>query len=611
MEASAILKKVPENPNLIDNDPESDLVLNYEDLLDYFSVDYQKSGPYLIIGLNYPEQCWVIYISVVKQQMAGLMNIILPLLIESKTIFLIPQNSAIHTLILDGGLGYSHVGKIIAIYPNNLKAANDLAKQLVPATSAFNGPVIPFLRQLGGCLFADFETCGLPLNSSNQAINNSQSIEWPFKNIAEGKIPKNRKWLKRKYFQVQVLKNDVKGIVYKGLNLNKWSNIQWCIIKQGKRDQGWDNAGRNIKDRLKWQFELQTNLIGIVPLPSAIDFFEENGDTYLIMEYIEGISLEEALANLQNGTIWYSLEKDKQLLVINYLLQVVEITSSLHSQGYIHRDLSPANFMVNHKNEVIAIDIELCYDFKNNCPKPAYTLGTPGYMSPAQSSMESPQIADDIYGLGGMLLNAFTGMFPTKFNCRNTDVLFKSMNYFIGNHRLASLICACLSEDCKLRPELNSIKHNLELYHSILLTNRNNNETQKVPLPDTESLKYLTENIIRALSTSPLLGKEEKWYSKSINNDPSIANEIKSYEWYPYFNSGTSGIMYTLTIADQYGFGLDKNWNLFNANFSYLKQHFENNIGKPDPGLYSGAAGFCVVMAKMIRFGILEKSIQT
>lgn len=577
---------------------------NYEALLNRYDILYSHNGPYLQAGENAGQTGWVIYISVVKQQIAEMLEAIFPILESPGITFTIPESSNVHDLLLQGGLGYDLIGKIITIYPGSSIKALPVVERLLCTTKIFNGPDIPAAKHLGSCVYSGYD------NQTDFTSNiNKDDRTWPFQAICREPKVKVRKLLNRKYLILETLKGDVKGNVYKGLNISKWSNIHWCLIKQGKFNQCYDDAGRTIKDRLQWQYGVQSELDGLISIPHPIDFFDSGNDAYLIMEFIDGNSLNDILNILQKGKVWFALEKENQTAIINLLLKLVGLIQGLHTCGFIHRDLSPVNFMITKDNRVVAIDIELCYNYKTNHPEPFFTLGTPGYMSPAQTGMKMPVIEDDLFGIGGLLIKALTGISPTKLSLYNTDNLYADLNYFIGNQRIAILICSSLSDDPGQRPNLDSIKHALEVFYSVLLTGAKPGLKEVIITNDFPALKTMIDTALKSFWQRPLANKDGKWHSKTVSENLHFANESKSLSYYPGFFKGASGIIYLFTIADYFSLDLSENRDAFYLNFNEVKSFFEVHSNNCDPGLNNGAAGFCVVLATLIKYGQLERGI--
>ncbi|WP_432328163.1 lanthionine synthetase LanC family protein [Mucilaginibacter sp. P25] len=207
---------------------------------------------------------------------------------------------------------------------------------------------------------------------------------------------------------------------------------------------------------------------GILPKPIA--YFELNGDAFFSMEYKECVSLTEKAAELSEGHTWRFVLVERKRAMIAYLLQIVKILGIFHEEKIVHRDVTATNFIVTRTGQVFAIDIELSYDLGSPARTAAFTLGTPGYMSPAQTACSEPAFADDIYSLGALLISVLTGLLPNRLNHVEMELLEKSLSWFIESRSLVSLITLCLSEDPASRPSLSEIRHVLELYDTVLTT---------------------------------------------------------------------------------------------------------------------------------------------
>jgi serine/threonine protein kinase len=570
----------------------------YEYLLGDANIAYEKNGIYLIVGEYRQLAGWIIFISSVHTQFPVLLKTILPELIRFKVTFTIPENSFVYSNLMEGGLGYDQVGKIISLYPENESDASDLATSLVQLTQSFNGPIIPTAKHLGGCIYAEYR------NSTGYKTN----VKWPFVNFKANNRLRASKWLNRKYFLYQCLKNDVKGNVYKSLDFSKWNDIKWCIVKQGNNFQCFDNCGRDISDRLRWQHEMLKVLNEKINVPAAIDYIKTDWHSYLVMEMIDGISLYEAVNIQQQGKHWVFLDDPAKLQVIGYLIQIADLIGNMHSLGYVHRDLNPMNFMVTNDQKVVAIDVELCYNFKEHLPDPAFSLGTEGYMSPAQRIGERPEIADDIFGIGGLLLRAFTGISPTKFNKSEHEALYNNLQFFINNHRLSAMICSCFNQNPQTRPSLKSIKHNLDLYYSLILTGGQAEADEKRTSATFDSVKTIVNKAIETLWNYPLLGKNNLWYSKTVTEQQVVANGFNSLSWYPGLYNGSSGIIYTLAIAESSAFNLECGLRIIEDNLSQLKK-IQGKNSEMAGGFFYGSPGLGLITALLIRNNFIEKSI--
>ena len=111
-------------------------------------------------------------------------------------------------------------------------------------------------------------------------------------------------------------------------------------------------------------------------LPTVLDFIEDNGAIYTVMDYIPGESFESML---KRGV------KFSQAQVVRYAAQLAEVLAYLHEQNppIIHGDIKPANIMLTPENNICLIDFNISQTEGNTAVK---NLGyTPGYASPEQT----------------------------------------------------------------------------------------------------------------------------------------------------------------------------------------------------------------------------------
>ncbi|HUN24393.1 MAG TPA: FHA domain-containing serine/threonine-protein kinase [Anaerolineales bacterium] len=130
--------------------------------------------------------------------------------------------------------------------------------------------------------------------------------------------------------------------------------------------------------------------------------------TFLVLKYIEGLSLEEVLA------------REKTLSVINTLAlgrQVVLALAELHARGVVHRDLKTANIMIGVDNQVQLVDFGISKRLESNTLSPisGQFMGNLQTASPEQMrDARSVDIRSDLYSLGVVLAQCLTGKTPTR-----------------------------------------------------------------------------------------------------------------------------------------------------------------------------------------------------
>jgi serine/threonine-protein kinase len=143
-------------------------------------------------------------------------------------------------------------------------------------------------------------------------------------------------------------------------------------------------------------------------LTAVTDFFPEGGNWYLVMDYVEGKTLEERLEQAQGGR----LPLDEAMNIVRQLCNVLEF---LHSQRppVVFRDLKPGNVMLTPQGEVRLIDFGIARFFKPGQTQDTVNLGTPGYAAPElYGGLGQSDPRTDVYGLGALLLRMVTGYDP-------------------------------------------------------------------------------------------------------------------------------------------------------------------------------------------------------
>ncbi len=149
---------------------------------------------------------------------------------------------------------------------------------------------------------------------------------------------------------------------------------------------------------------------------------------HFVMEYIEGVSLEQACLPL---TLRQKIEM---------LHKVVTAVDFFHQNGVIHRDLKPANILVGHDLQPKLLDFGLALraDERDRQTLTGVLLGTPRYFSPEQAKADSPLDArSDVFSLGTILYELLTGVVPfrggtpeedIRLLCNNDPVLPRRVN---------------------------------------------------------------------------------------------------------------------------------------------------------------------------------------
>jgi predicted Ser/Thr protein kinase len=129
------------------------------------------------------------------------------------------------------------------------------------------------------------------------------------------------------------------------------------------------------------------------------DLGEVDGQAYLSMEYIDGEDLGSLLRRIGR------LPSDKAVEIARQLCAGL---AAAHAKGVLHRDLKPANIMLNGRGHVVVTDFGLAA-LAHEIPGEEIRNGTPAYMAPEQLAGREVTTQSDIYSLGLVLYEVFTG----------------------------------------------------------------------------------------------------------------------------------------------------------------------------------------------------------
>lgn len=154
----------------------------------------------------------------------------------------------------------------------------------------------------------------------------------------------------------------------------------------------------------------------------AQDFFEINNTAYIVMEYLEGITLKQYLR--ENERI-----EPEELLEL--FVPLIESLDEIHSQGLIHRDISPDNIMVLLGGKIKLMDFGAARDYTDFGEKSLSLILKPGYAPPEQYQTHGVQGPwTDIYALCATMYKCLTGENPPDAIERVMDDNLKEISEF-------------------------------------------------------------------------------------------------------------------------------------------------------------------------------------
>jgi eukaryotic-like serine/threonine-protein kinase len=209
------------------------------------------------------------------------------------------------------------------------------------------------------------------------------------------------------YKIVKILGIGKSGMTYLATDLDTIDS-PFFVIKQIQHLHG-SGMMPQLAEKL---FEIQSAIayqVGQHPqIPSLITTFEEDGERYLVREYIDGEFLSQELSP---GATW------TQTQVFDFLFDLSDVLCFVHSCKYIHQDLNPHNIIRRHDGRFCTIGFSSVKDLGSTWPnlvdEDGRHINDPSY-TPYEQEQGISKLNSDIYAVGAIAIQALTGRFPLE-----------------------------------------------------------------------------------------------------------------------------------------------------------------------------------------------------
>lgn len=168
------------------------------------------------------------------------------------------------------------------------------------------------------------------------------------------------------------------------------------------------SSSSNHIDEIVQRFEYEIDIMSKIDHPNVIAFHDRgkfNGSTYLVMEYLNGIDLEELL--ISRGRL-------KELVVFSVAFDLACAINEIHDKGIIHRDIKLKNsIFIPSTNQVKLCDFGIAQIHNQlQLTQDGFIVGTPIYMAPENFRGQKGTIPSDVYSYGATMYHLATNTPP-------------------------------------------------------------------------------------------------------------------------------------------------------------------------------------------------------
>jgi serine/threonine protein kinase len=205
------------------------------------------------------------------------------------------------------------------------------------------------------------------------------------------------------------------GVVYRARDPKLGRTVAIKMVSTAGLDP---EAEKEYRER----FVVEAHAAGRFSHPGIVTIFDvrEEDEPYLVMEYVEGQSLQQLMGR-ENRPLPLST-------TLRIIQEVAEALHYAHAQGVVHRDIKPANILVTADGHPKIADFGIAKLNQTELTLPGRVLGSPAFMAPEQLNEEGVDSRSDLFSLGVILYYMLTGYRPFQGNS-TTTVCFKLVNH--------------------------------------------------------------------------------------------------------------------------------------------------------------------------------------
>ncbi|MFC2156603.1 protein kinase [Acidobacteriota bacterium] len=199
-----------------------------------------------------------------------------------------------------------------------------------------------------------------------------------------------------KYSIIGELGRGAMGIVYKGEDPMIGRSVAIKTIRFDTFSQEKD------REHAQQRFMREARSAGNLSHPNIVTIYdvgEDQGLTFIVMEFIEGQSLESLIASNRH----YSVDE-----VYGMMAPIADALDYAHARGVIHRDIKPGNILIDNNGKPQIVDFGIARLTSSTMTQTSVVMGTPFYMSPEQLAGKKVDSRADVFSLGAVIYEALT-----------------------------------------------------------------------------------------------------------------------------------------------------------------------------------------------------------
>ena len=259
--------------------------------------------------------------------------------------------------------------------------------------------------------------------------------------------------------------------------------------------------------------------------PNIVEIYdvgEDDGNFYIVMEYIEGKTLKQLIK--KRGVLSLSETMD-------IMLQLLDALATAHDSYIIHRDIKPQNIMIKESGLVKITDFGIAMALNNaQLTQTNSVMGSVHYLPPEQASGKGSTIRSDIYSLGILMFEMLTGKMPFKGDTA-VEIALKHMKEPLPSVRALNPVVPQSVENIILKAAAKNPKNRYRDVRQMaddiktcLDADRENEPKIVFKYPETDFSDTKTVNVLKEEKKEE---KEDKPVAKQITEDVKIEKSNK------------------------------------------------------------------------------------